>query len=184
MIRSPLTLLVVILSHIHFTVATRPPRYCHYDSPATATAVACNYTSQIDSAIAIRYPLPWLLLQAMVESESCISCRFCGHKWWVLYSGPRNMQGRLLPVFQRFGTNLESFTHHSVDIRFWTVYSLNAVVLDPSELDKDELNIRNKLVIARWKCLQAPAAPVKMKSMDEGRYSGFQNSGQIQEYDQ
>ncbi|KAG7353854.1 SWIM zinc finger domain protein [Nitzschia inconspicua] len=147
-----------------------------------------------------------MLQQAMVASESYISYRFCDHKWWVLYSGPHNVQGRLLPVFQRvrivsvdenhkmtcscceyerngipcrhichvalkFGSNFESFTHHSVDIRFWTVYSLYAVVLDPSELNEDEIKIRNKLVTARWKSPQPPTAPSSMKSMDEGRFS-------------
>ncbi|KAG7358154.1 hypothetical protein IV203_014741 [Nitzschia inconspicua] len=67
--------------------------------------------------------------------------------------------------------SLLSFTHHSVDIRFWNVYSLYAVVLDPSELNEDEINIRNKLVTARWKSPQPRTAPVSMKSMDEGRYS-------------
>ncbi|KAG7345185.1 MULE transposase domain containing protein [Nitzschia inconspicua] len=79
-----------------------------------------------------------MLQQAMVASESYISYRCCEHKWWVLYSGHRNLP---------FGTNFESFTHHSINIRFWTVYSLYAVVLDPSELNEDELNIRNKLVM-------------------------------------
>ncbi|KAG7372244.1 SWIM zinc finger domain protein [Nitzschia inconspicua] len=74
-------------------------------------------------------------------------------------------------VALKFGTNFESFTHHSINIRFWTVYSLYAVVLDPSELNEDELNIRNKLVTARWKYLQAPTAPASMKSMVEGRFS-------------
>ncbi|KAG7344882.1 hypothetical protein IV203_032413 [Nitzschia inconspicua] len=112
-----------------------------------------------------------MLQQAMVASESYISYRVCERKWWVLYSGHRNLPVRLLPVFARFGTNFESFTHHSVDIRFWTAYSLYAVVLDPSELNEDELNIRNKLVTARWKSPQTPTAPASMKSLDEGRYS-------------
>ncbi|KAG7370771.1 hypothetical protein IV203_019341 [Nitzschia inconspicua] len=46
-----------------------------------------------------------------------------------------------------------------------------AEMLDPSELNEDELNIRNKLVTARWKSPQTPTAPASMKSMDEGRYS-------------
>lgn len=147
-----------------------------------------------------------MLQQAMVASESYSSYRVCERKWWVLYSGHRNLPVRLLPVFARvrtvsidennrmkcscfeyerngipckhichvaskFGTNFESFTHHSVDIRFWTAYSLYAVVLDPSELNEDELNIRNKLVTARWKSPQTPTAPASMKSLDEGRYS-------------
>ncbi|KAG7341732.1 SWIM zinc finger domain protein [Nitzschia inconspicua] len=147
-----------------------------------------------------------MLQQAMVASESYISYRVCERKWWVLYSGHRNLPVRLLPVFARartvsidennrmkcscceyerngipckhichvaskFGTNFESFTHHLVNIRFWTAYSLYAVVLDPSELNEDELNIRNKLVTTRWKSPQTPTAPASMKSMDEGRYS-------------
>ncbi|KAG7371051.1 protein-L-isoaspartate O-methyltransferase [Nitzschia inconspicua] len=112
-----------------------------------------------------------MLQQAMVASESYISYRVCERKWWVLYSGHRNLPVRLLPVFERFGTNFESFTHQSVDIRFWTAYSLYSVVLDPSELNEDELNIRNKLVTARWKSPQTPTAPASTKSMDEGRYS-------------
>ncbi|KAG7364440.1 transposase, mutator family protein [Nitzschia inconspicua] len=112
-----------------------------------------------------------MLQQAMVASESYISYRVCERKWWVLYSGHRNLPVRLLPVFERFGTNFESFTHHSVDIRFWTAYSLYSVVLQASELNEDELNIRNKLVTARWKSPQTPTAPASMKSMDEGRYS-------------
>ncbi|KAG7371624.1 hypothetical protein IV203_020194 [Nitzschia inconspicua] len=44
------------------------------------------------------------------------------------------------------------------------------MLLDPSELNEDELNIRNKLVTARWKSPQTPTAPASMKSMDEGRY--------------
>ncbi|KAG7360933.1 MULE transposase domain containing protein [Nitzschia inconspicua] len=71
----------------------------------------------------------------------------------------------------RLSTYFESFTHHSVDIRFWTVYSLYAVVLDPSELNEHEIKIRNKLVTARWKSPQPPTAPSSMKSMDEGRFS-------------
>ncbi|KAG7340008.1 SWIM zinc finger domain protein [Nitzschia inconspicua] len=147
-----------------------------------------------------------MLQQAMVASERYISYRVCERKWWVLYSGHRNLHVRLLPVFARvrtvsidenynikcscfeyerngipckhvchlalnFGTSFGSFTHHSVDIRFWTAYSLDAVVLDPSELNENELNIRNKLVTARWKSPQPPTAPASMKSMDEGRYS-------------
>ncbi|KAG7358002.1 hypothetical protein IV203_014589 [Nitzschia inconspicua] len=103
-----------------------------------------------------------MLQQAMVASESYISYHCCEHKWWVLYSGHRNLP---------FGTNFESFTHHSINIQFWTAYSLYAVALDPSELNEDELNIRNKLVTARWKYLQAPTAPASMKSMVEGRFS-------------
>ncbi|KAG7360932.1 hypothetical protein IV203_036031 [Nitzschia inconspicua] len=45
------------------------------------------------------------------------------------------------------------------------------MVLDPAQLNEDELKIRNKLVTARWKCLQAPTAPASMKSMDEGQSS-------------
>ncbi|KAG7351360.1 SWIM zinc finger domain protein [Nitzschia inconspicua] len=74
-------------------------------------------------------------------------------------------------VALKFGSDFESFTHHSVDIRFWTVYSLYAVVLDPSELNEDEIKICIKLVTARWKSPQPPTAPSSMKSMDEGRYS-------------
>ncbi|KAG7361662.1 SWIM zinc finger domain protein [Nitzschia inconspicua] len=112
-----------------------------------------------------------MLQQAMAASESYISYRVCERKWWVLYSGHRNLPVRLLPVFARFGTYFESVTHHSVDIRFWTAYSLYAVVLDPSELNEDELNIRNKLVTARWKSPQTPTGPASLKSLDEGRYS-------------
>ncbi|KAG7373015.1 hypothetical protein IV203_033739 [Nitzschia inconspicua] len=115
-----------------------------------------------------------ILQQAMVASESYISYHVCEHKWWVLYSGHCNLPVRLLPVFARFGTNFESFTHHLVDIPFWTAYSLYfeyVVVLDPSELNEDELNKRIKLVTARWKSSHPPTAPVSMKSMYEGRYS-------------
>ncbi|KAG7338837.1 hypothetical protein IV203_012793 [Nitzschia inconspicua] len=63
-----------------------------------------------------------------------------------------------------FATNFESFTqHHSVDIRFWTANSLYAVVLDLLELNEVELDIRNKLITARWKSPQPPAAPVSTK---------------------
>ncbi|KAG7354809.1 MULE transposase domain containing protein [Nitzschia inconspicua] len=45
-----------------------------------------------------------MLQQAMVASESYILYRYGDLKLWVLYSGPRNMQGGLLPVFQRVRT--------------------------------------------------------------------------------
>ncbi|KAG7369371.1 hypothetical protein IV203_032114 [Nitzschia inconspicua] len=49
---------------------------------------------------------------------------------------------------EKFGTNFESFTHHSIDIRFWTVSSR----LDPSELNEDELNrlMKNTLFILNY----------------------------------
>ncbi|KAG7363201.1 hypothetical protein IV203_026561 [Nitzschia inconspicua] len=102
-----------------------------------------------------------MLQQAMVASESYISYRVCERKWWVLYSGHRNLPVRLLPVFERVRTV-------SIDEN----YRMNcSCLLDPSELNEDELNIRNKLVTARWKSPQTPTAPASMKSMDEGRYS-------------